>query len=158
MSRRGYPKRTFTSFRHFAREFFYLLKRVRSARHSLRRELSPAFRERLLLAVTSVNECRYCAWFHSRAALRTGVDSAEITALLGGEFAHAPETEHPALRYAIHWAERDAWPDPKLRDELFQVYGSARAEAIELSLHLIRMGNLMGNSWDAFLFRFGIRK
>ncbi|MHB9028092.1 MAG: carboxymuconolactone decarboxylase family protein [Candidatus Latescibacterota bacterium] len=158
MSRNMYAKRTYASFRQFASELFHLLRHARGALHALRRELSPAFRERLLLAVTSVNECRYCAWFHSRAALRSGVEAGEITALLGGEFGRAPETEHPALRYAIHWAERDAQPDPEVRGELFQIYGSARAEAIEISLRMIRMGNLMGNTWDAILSRPGIRK
>jgi hypothetical protein len=28
----------------------------------------PAFRERLMLAVTVVNGCRYCSYFHARQA------------------------------------------------------------------------------------------
>jgi AhpD family alkylhydroperoxidase len=150
-----YHKRTYASFRQFAAEFFSLVRHAGRAFRILHRELTPAFRERLLLAVTSVNECRYCTWFHSRAALRSGVDAAEITALLDGRFGQAPEEERPALRYAIHWAEHDAEPDPQIRGELFQIYGSARSEAIELSLRMIRMGNMMGNTWDALLSRLG---
>ncbi len=146
-------KRTYASFRQFASEFFRLLQHVRSAHRIPRRELSPAFRKRLLLAVTSVNQCRYCAWFHSRAALRSGVGAAEIATLLGGGLDMAPEDELPALRYAIHWAENDLVPDPKVREELLEIYGIPRVEAIERSLRMIRMGNLLGNTWDALMRR-----
>lgn len=34
--------------------------------------ISPAFRERILLAVTSVNRYRYCQWVHSDLAAANG--------------------------------------------------------------------------------------
>ena len=47
--------------------------------------LSPAFKERLMLAVTEVNDCRYCSYFHTRQALKSGVSPEEINRLLSGD-------------------------------------------------------------------------
>ncbi len=43
-----------------------------------RPRISPALREQIMLAVTSVNDCRYCNWGHTALALRNSVD---LTAL-----------------------------------------------------------------------------
>ena len=53
--------------------------------------ISSAFRERLMLAVTSVNECRYCARVHSVEALKHGVDQPELEQILSGEFNECPQ-------------------------------------------------------------------
>ncbi len=143
-------KRTYGSFRVFAGEALFLLRRMHRIPPALRRELTPAFRERLMLTVTAVNGCRYCAWFHSRLALRSGIGPDEIALLLGGSTSGIPADETAALGYAVHWAERDAVPEPGIRREFETLYGPARAEAIELALRMIRLGNLLGNTWDAF--------
>ena len=39
--------------------------------------LSPAFRERLMLAVTAVYGCRYCSFAHAREAISKGVSQEE---------------------------------------------------------------------------------
>ena len=44
--------------------------------------ISPDFRERLMLAVTAVNGCRYCSYAHTRAALKGGLSREEISGLL----------------------------------------------------------------------------
>ena len=115
--------------------------------------VSPQFRERLMMAVTAVNECRYCAFYHARESERVGLETGEIRELLSGDLAHAPEEELPALLYAQHYAEQNGRPDPITRQSLQTTYGTARAEAIETVLRLIRMGNLMGNSTDWVLHK-----
>ena len=70
----AFNKRVFKTFGHFWGE----LRFVRGAKKELRaifkeKTLSAAFRERLFMAVTSVNHCRYCSFVHSRAALKAGV-------------------------------------------------------------------------------------
>ncbi len=52
--------------------------------------ISPAFRERLMLAVTAVNGCRYCSYFHTGEALKSGLSQEEISRLLSGESAAYP--------------------------------------------------------------------
>lgn len=115
--------------------------------------VSKPFRERLMLAHTYVNECRYCSWAHTRAALKAGIPPDQVDALLCGAVEDSPEEEGPALLYAIHFAETDGHPDPEARARMVEVYGEERAGAIDRALKTIRSGNLIGNSLDYFLFR-----
>lgn len=133
----------------------YLLKRRAAIRRAMRPELvSEAFRERLMLAVTQVNCCRYCSYFHAQQALKAGIQNHELQALLSGEFAQqVPAEEVTAVLYAQHWAESNAKPDAETRQHLIESYGQERSAAIEILLRMIRMGNLTGNLWDYLLYR-----
>lgn len=146
--RSGAPRR-YRSVRALLRDLGYV------ARHGHRlRQLTPAFRERLMLVVTAVNACRYCAAFHAHMAVRAGVPPEEARALLAGALpatAAVPERELPALLYAQAWAERDAAPDPPAEYALEATYGPATADAIRAALRAIRVGNLTGNAVDALL-------
>ncbi len=115
--------------------------------------LDPAFRERLMLAVTAVNGCRYCSYYHARQALVVGIPSEEADALAAGVMDGCPPEQLPAVLYAQHWAESDARPDPMARQRVVDLYGAQTMEAIELALHTIRMGNMAGNTFDYVLHR-----
>lgn len=117
------------------------------------KDLSPDFRERLMLAVTAVNGCRYCSYAHTRAALRSGIDEGEVSALLGSDLAGAPPSQVTALLYVQHWAETNGNPDPDAAERLVKEYGESQARQIELALRLIRTGNLTGNTFDYLRFR-----
>jgi len=112
-----------------------------------------AFRERLMLAVTAVNGCRYCSYAHAKNALVEGISNEEVEALQEGELANSPGDELPALLYAQHWAETGGRPAPAARRRIVERYGVDTAEAIELALRTIQMGNLMGNTMDYVLHR-----
>lgn len=146
-----FPKRIYHNPIHLFQDVACLFNHASHAR--ARGSVSPAFRERLMMAVTSVNACRYCARFHAQVALTTGISRAEIDQILEGEFNHAPEHEFPALLYAQHWAETNAQPDPAARAQFVQVYGDDTARAIERVLRMIRIGNLTGNTFDYILDR-----
>ncbi len=115
--------------------------------------LDPAFRERLMLVVTGVNGCRYCSYAHAREALSEGIDQKEIDALGEGMFEGSPSEEVPALLYAQHWAEMDGDPEPGVREQIRQRYGKRTLEQMEIALRMIRMGNLLGNTFDYILYR-----
>jgi len=106
-----------------------------------------------MLAVTAVNGCRYCSYFHTKQALKSGITAEEIGGLLAGDVANCPQDEAVAVAYAQHWAESDAHPDPEAVKRLQQTYGQERMEAIHSILRMIRMANLLGNSWDYFIYR-----
>ena len=55
---------------------------LRDARQS---GVSKEFRERIMLAVTEVNGCRYCSYFHSKQALEAGMTAAEVKQLANGD-------------------------------------------------------------------------
>jgi AhpD family alkylhydroperoxidase len=137
----------------FSDLWFPIRNRSRLRETSQRNIVPPAFRERLMLAVTAVNGCRYCSWFHARQALRSGINTEEIRGLLAGDVANCPPDEAVAVVYAQHWAESDAHPDPEAVQRLQQAYGRQKAEAIHLILRMIRMANLLGNSWDYLIYR-----
>jgi AhpD family alkylhydroperoxidase len=131
-------------------------KRLKEARN--KGLLSPAFQERLMLAVTAVEGCRYCSYFHARLALKARISQEEIGRLLSGDVDGCPEEEALAMLYAQHWAESGAHPDPDAVQKLQEVYGSEKVEAIHLMLRMIRLGNLLGNSWDYLLYRISFGK
>lgn len=111
-----------------------------------------------MLAVTAVNGCRYCSYFHTKQALKSGITAEEISNLLSGDVANCPQDEAVAVIYAQHWAESDAHPDLEAVKRLQQTYGGEKAEAINLMLRMIRMGNLLGNSWDYLIYRISFGK
>jgi AhpD family alkylhydroperoxidase len=121
--------------------------------------IDAAFRERLMLAVTAVNGCRYCSYAHAKQALVAGISDEEVAALQEGVLKNSPGEELPALLYAQHWAETRGAPDPAARRGVIERYGEEKAAAIELALRTIQMGNLMGNTVDYVLYRvsFGRR-
>ena len=106
-----------------------------------------------MLAVTAVNGCRYCSWFHTRQAFKSGLAAQEIRDLLVGDVANCPVDEAVAVTYAQHWAESNAHPDPEAIQRLEQAYGPQKTEAIHLILRMIRMANLLGNSWAYLIYR-----
>jgi AhpD family alkylhydroperoxidase len=115
--------------------------------------LDPAFRERLMLAVTAVNGCRYCSYYHARQALVVGISPEEADALAAGVMAGCPPEQLPAVLYAQHWAESDGRPDAAARARIVELYGAQTTESIELALHTIRIGNMAGNTFDYGLYR-----
>lgn len=149
-------RRSYRSPVELLRDLGAILRRAPQIRDMMRgRSLDPAFRERLMLAVTQVNNCRYCAYAHARMALVEGVSPEEIEAIGRGSDAVAPEAERPAIRYAQDWAASDGNPGPQAVEELRQRYGDDKAAAIELSLRIIRLGNLLGNTWDKLRSKAG---
>ena len=132
-------------------------KRVRGAMKD--GQVSIQFRERLMLAVTAVNGCRYCSYYHAKEAVKAGLPDAELQKMLVGVVDDAPADELPALLYAQHWAEMDGMVETAVKQKFIQTYGAERAQAIETVLIMIRQGNLWGNSTDYLIYRltFGRR-
>jgi AhpD family alkylhydroperoxidase len=115
--------------------------------------LAPEFREKLFLAVTGVNGCRYCTYLHTRSALHAGLTRNDINRLLGGVIENVPFDEAKALLYAQHWADNNGKADFQARADLIDAYGEVKSGAIEMALLLIRIASLSGNSLDYFIFR-----
>jgi AhpD family alkylhydroperoxidase len=111
------------------------------------------FRERLMLVVTSVNQCRYCSFAHSKMALTEGISYEEIQKLSNGNLDKCPEEEVPALLYAQHWAEFEGKPEPEIVQHIQNIYGKDKAQVIELTIRMINAANLAGNTLDRFLYK-----
>jgi AhpD family alkylhydroperoxidase len=147
-----FPKRHYLSVRQFWLDF-RAIARQRAAIRNAMRGLNPAFRERLMLAVTGVNGCRMCSYYHAKAAVETGLAGEEVRAMLARDTGRAPEKELPALLYAQHYAESSGNPSDEARARLEEIYGEADAARIETILRMIQTANLLGNSGDYILYR-----
>jgi AhpD family alkylhydroperoxidase len=150
---RKFPKRRFANVGEAFREIrtiFSMRKEIRALMSG--EDISPSFRERLMLAVTSVNKCRYCSHAHSREALSKGISPEEVRRILGGEMQLGPEEEIQALLYAQHWAESNGKPESVPREKMVALYGEKKTGRIELALRMIRTGNLLGNTFDYVLY------
>jgi AhpD family alkylhydroperoxidase len=116
---------------------------------------SRALREKVILGVTSVNECRWCSWLHSGLALRHGVDLDELQSLLDpGTFGAVDEPEATAVLFAQHFAETLRQPTPAARLALARQFTPWQRLEIMAWIHFIYFCNLAGNSSDAWLARF----
>jgi AhpD family alkylhydroperoxidase len=150
----GFPRRFYrrpSDLLRDAREIWRGRCRVRALRKT--GAIDAAFRERLMLAVTEVNGCRYCRYAHARMALTAGVTPSDVEALVAGDPSGSPAEQVPALLYARHWAETEGKPDAAARERVLATYGVEQTEAMEWSLRMIRIGNLVGNTWDYLLYR-----
>jgi AhpD family alkylhydroperoxidase len=149
-----FNRRTYRSISAFIADLKAVMAKRDQMKPLMRGEtIDGAFRERLMLAVTAVNDCRYCSFAHARQALVQGIDEDEVKALQGGIMENCPEGELQGLLYAQHWAETQGRPDPSARQRLLEEYGDEIAQAIELTLRTIQIGNLLGNTADYILYR-----
>ncbi len=74
------------SHRELIKLFWDVARTVAGARRLGRQNrISRAFSEKIMLAVTGVNECAYCSYLHAQTALEGGVNTTEIQKLLAGE-------------------------------------------------------------------------
>lgn len=148
-----FPKRTYSWADYVAslRDALAHVPQMRSATQSGR--ISHVFAEKIMLAVTQVNGCRYCDYGHTLAALKAGVSEDDLQALRTGVFDTLPEDEVVALYFAQHYAERQGQPDSAAWQRLVDVYGPEAAQDILAYIRMIMIGNLLGNTFDAFFSR-----
>lgn len=106
--------------------------------------LPDAFKERIMLAVTEVNNCEMCSYHHTKLALETGMDSGEIKNMLSGDFSGVPDQELPAIMFAQHYAFMRGKPDESSWAKLVEVYGENKAERILAAIRTIMVGNAYG--------------
>jgi AhpD family alkylhydroperoxidase len=149
-----FKKRSYT-FRTFVRDFSKVIKRSSSFKKMAKSgRISRQFQERIMLAVTAVNNCRYCEWGHTKMALNEGCNEEEINQIMTHDFDSCNPDEVVALAYAQHYAETRDNPTGEYWDKLVDFYGKEKAEEIQLVIETITMGNLLGNTLDAFESRF----
>ncbi|RLD49933.1 MAG: carboxymuconolactone decarboxylase family protein [Bacteroidetes bacterium] len=123
------------------------------------KEISKTFIEKIMTVVTAVNGCVYCAWFHAKQSLKSGIDEKEVKNMLNLQFhTDASDFEIIGLLYAQHYAETDRKPDTEMKQKLVDFYGNKTANHIILIIRMIYFGNLSGNTFDAFLNRFKGKK
>ena len=126
-----------------------LLKRAKAAG-----KMNKAFLERIMLAVTEVNGCAMCSYYHTRVALEEGFSAEEIRAMLGGSFADVPPEQLSGVLFAQHYADQRGNPSRESWDKIVAEYGETGAYGILAVTRMIMMGNAVGIPSGSFLLRF----
>lgn len=106
--------------------------------------VSKNFRSNIMLAVTEVNGCIYCSYYHTKIALESGTTKGEMEGLLSGELLLAKKEEYTALLFAQHYADVNGNYDIKAYQEVEKEYGDKLAKGILANIRLIMMGNAYG--------------
>ncbi|MGA8050132.1 MAG: carboxymuconolactone decarboxylase family protein [Burkholderiales bacterium] len=123
----------------------------------VRPRISAALREKVMLGVTSVTDCRYCQWGHSHWAMAHGVPLEEVNQILGQQIeslqARDP-AEAAAILFAQYYAENLDRLDPQSIEDLRRYYSDAQLAEILAYVRAITLGSLAGNTLDAFLDGF----
>jgi len=123
----------------------------------VRPKTSAALREKVMLGVTSVTDCRYCQWGHTHWAMANGVSLEEVNQILGRQI-ESLEAKNPAeaaaILFAQHYAENLDRFDPESIENLRNYYSDAQAAEILAYVRAITLGSLTGNTLDEFLGRF----
>jgi AhpD family alkylhydroperoxidase len=154
-----FKKRIYRNIYEFIIDLKVILSRRKDIHILMKGEIiDQAFRERIMLAVTSVNKCRYCSYAHGREALSKGVSQEEIDTLEKGMFDGSPSYQIQALLYAQHWSETNGKPEVNVRNKVILTYGENKVELMELAMRMIRSGNLLGNTFDYLLYKISFGK
>ena len=120
-----------------------------------------ALREKLMLEVSSVNECGYCQWGHTYLALSQGVPLEEINQIFSSQnqdLSARDASEAAAILFAQHYAERGEAYDADAMDDLRKYYAEEQVTEILAYLRAITLGNLTGNTLDVVLERLHLRR
>ena len=126
-----------------------LLKKAKAAG-----KMDKAFLERIMLAVTEVNGCAMCSYYHTKVALEEGFRTEEIRAMLGGNFADVPEEQLSGVLFAQHYADQRGKPARESWDRIVREYSETGAYGILAVTRMIMMGNAIGIPSGSFLLRF----
>ena len=102
-------------------------------RSVFRPKTSKALREKVMLGVTAINDCRYCAWGHSHWAISQGVPLEEVNQILSSQDdslkANDP-AEAAAILFGQHYAEHLDEIDPESVKNLRNYFSQAQVREI----------------------------
>jgi len=86
-------------------------------------KLLPDFREKLILAITGINNCAHFSFLHTRIAIENGVKISEVKRLLEGNLGTFPKDEAAVLLYARHWTETKGKVSSLERKKVIDFFG-----------------------------------
>ena len=150
----GFGKELY-SVRESYRIYFKGLRTIKyMTRAKKRRDLSPEFIERIMMAVTEVNGCTICSYAHTKMALEIGMHNEEIQNILSGVMDDIPPDETAGVMFAQHYADNRGKPSKKAWEYIVGIYGLSKTKGILGSIRMIMIGNIYGIPWSSFFNRF----
>lgn len=125
-------------------------------RSVFRPKTSKVLREKVMLGVTAINNCRFCAWGHSHWAISQGVPLEEVNQILSnqdGSLKASDPAEAAAILFGQHYAEHLDTIDPDAVKNLRNYFSEAEVREIVGYVYFITFTNLSGNTVDVLLDR-----
>ena len=145
-----FKKRTY-GFRSCFSDVLKVMRKSFQIKESMKSQrISPKFRERIMLAVTAVYNCKYCEWGHTKTALKSGCTEQEIKEIMENDFGSCDPEEVIALAFAQQYAELNGNYSEESWNKLIETYGEQKAMDIILYIQMITVGNLLGNTIEGF--------
>ena len=124
---------------------------MREARKTHR--VSREFSERIMMAVTEVNGCRYWPYFHTHVAIQAGMIGGVELMYICGDFKGVPLEERAALYFAQYYAETGGKPKLETVQRMHETYGEVITRDILAYIRAIMIRNAWGNMFDALRLR-----
>jgi AhpD family alkylhydroperoxidase len=150
----GFRKRTITAW-DFARAMASIAADAPTLYHVwIRHDLNPGFREELMLAVSKVNDCRYCSWAHHEWATIDGIPEEELAHIEQMDPAHFDRKKWLALSFVRELvAVRFGAVSEDLMRKMQAHYTGREIRQIVFVAKLMDAVNLGANTFDALRFR-----
>jgi AhpD family alkylhydroperoxidase len=121
-----------------------------------RHEVDPGFREELMLAVSKLNDCRFCTWGHHEWAQMNGISNEELARLEQLDPTGFDRRKWLAITYVRALVQQDfRRVQPELRRAMQHKYSPREIREIELIAKVMDIGNRGANTFDAMLSRLG---
>lgn len=135
----------------FLKDIKQLIRNIPHMKSAFKYErISKQFAERIMLAVTAVNDCEYCIYGHSGSSLKSGVADEEVLSIVNLEYNKSSFDEIVALNFAKHYAEANSRLTEKAYEELVNYYGFEKVNDILIFIQIVSLGNFLGNTVEAF--------
>lgn len=119
-----------------------------------RKTIDPALRERIMVGVAEVNECRFCSFAHHEWAIAAGADAEALPRKGGERDAASDAREAIAIGWAQMFAQANLGPVPEAVDRRLRLtFTPAECHDIEVVVRAMRLLNLTANTVDALAAR-----
>lgn len=127
------------------------------AKYKELRTIDKKFRSNIMMAVTNVNGCRVCSYYHTSELLKAGASEDELKFILESAYHDVENEDTVALMFAEHYADTLGNYDKEAFKRVVDVYGKEKAYGIMAAIKVIMFGNMngisLGNLWDRIRFK-----
>jgi AhpD family alkylhydroperoxidase len=117
-------------------------------------EIDAGFREELMLAVSKLNDCKYCAWGHHEWAHAAGISEDELDHIEHGDPEGINRAKWVAISYVVALVSSEFKHVPReLNQQMLAHYSQHEIKEIDVVARIMDLGNRGANTFDAMLSR-----
>jgi AhpD family alkylhydroperoxidase len=150
----GHSKRTIGTFSFFGEMLSFAYQLPTIYKIWQKHEIEAGFREELMLAVSKLNDCKYCAWGHHEWAHAAGIAEDELDHIEHGDSEGIDRAKWVAISYVVSLVSSEFKHVPDdLTQEMQANYTENEIKEIILVARIMDIANRGANTWDAMLSR-----